>query len=288
MLVATVDRGASFACGDGAVVPWWSVTKTVIAAAILRLVQERRLDLDAALPTAPYTLPHLLQHRAGLADYGMLRAYHEAVARHDAPWPVATLLTQSDAARLRYEPGDGWGYSNIGYLYLRRIIEHRMDAPLGEALEKLVLQPCGITDAHLANTSADLMPAGDGVMAGYHPGWVYHGLLVGPLGDVALLLHRLMTGSLLDPALLQQMQTGHILGAAMPDRPWVEPGYGLGLMCGKAGTGLAVTGHSGGGPQSVIAVYHTPATGRTAAAFAPGEDMAAVETAVFQAIAGRE
>ena len=31
-----------------------------------------------------------------------------------------------------------------------------------------------------------------GSAEGYHPGWVYHGLLVGPVEDAALLLDRLL------------------------------------------------------------------------------------------------
>ena len=38
----------------------------------------------------------------------------------------------------------------------------------------------------------------------YHPGWVYHGLLVGPLREAAVLLDRLMTGTLLSPDLLDE------------------------------------------------------------------------------------
>ena len=60
--------------GDRSEVPWWSVTKTVTAAAVLALVGEGRLDLDAPLAGRAYTLRQLLQHRAGLRDYGPLPA----------------------------------------------------------------------------------------------------------------------------------------------------------------------------------------------------------------------
>ena len=49
-----------------------------------------------------------------------------------------------------------------------------------------------------------------------------------------------------------------VLGGAIPDRPWTECGYALGLMSGAVrGAGKAV-GHSGAGPFSVNAVYHFP------------------------------
>jgi CubicO group peptidase (beta-lactamase class C family) len=52
-----------------------------------------------------FTLRQLLQHQSGLADYGDLAAYHEAVARGDEPWPVSELLERTDARRLRSEQG---------------------------------------------------------------------------------------------------------------------------------------------------------------------------------------
>jgi CubicO group peptidase (beta-lactamase class C family) len=262
-----------------AIVPWWSFTKTVIAAAALVLVQEKRLMLDEPLPGHRYSLRQLLAHRAGLTDYGALAAYHAAVAASDEPWPAAVLVERTQAERLRYDPGQGWGYSNIGYLRVRELIEQTCDEELGAALARLVLRPLGIGEARLARVPADL----NGVVLGvpsYHPGWVYHGLLVGPLREAALLLDRLLTGALLRPDLLDEMRDAHPLDVpGQEGRPWRAPGYGLGLMCGVAANGMRVLGHTGGGPGSVIAVYRLPdaAPPYTAAAFAFGEDPAPVE-----------
>jgi len=49
-----------------------------IAAGALALVRDGQLALDEPLPDRPYTLRQLLQHRAGVADYGKLSAYHDA------------------------------------------------------------------------------------------------------------------------------------------------------------------------------------------------------------------
>ena len=105
------------------VVPWWSFTKTLIAAAALALARDGALRLDDRLPGRPYSLRLLLQHRAGLADYGGLKSYHEAVSRDESAWPCQALMQAADAGRLRYEPGQGWGYSNIGYLLARQHLE---------------------------------------------------------------------------------------------------------------------------------------------------------------------
>ncbi len=279
---AHVEAGAlTQAHGITRPVPWWSFTKTVLAAAALALVRDGRLALDHVLPGRPFTLRQLLQHRAGVANYGGLAAYHQAVARGDMPWPVAELLARTDAGRLRYAPGQGWDYSNIGYLMVRELIEEATGENLNTALAGLVLHPLGIAAARIVCTPADLTGIAMGSASAYHPGWVYHGLLAGPLSDAALLLDRLMTGALLPPALLDAMCDPHPVGGPIPGRPWRTPGYGLGLMAGTVHDGRKMIGHTGGGPGSVIAVYHRPETAPrvTAAAFAFGADQGRVEEA---------
>jgi CubicO group peptidase (beta-lactamase class C family) len=264
-------------------VPWWSFTKTILAAAALALVRDGRSVLDYPLANRPFTLRQLLQHRAGLADYGDLTVYQEAVARGDEPWPISELLERTDADRLRYEPGQGWGYSNIGYLLVRQLIEKTTGEDLGTAVSRLVLCPLGIDEARIVLTKPELAGVAMGSAGSYHPGWVYHGVAVGPLRDAALLLDRLMTGALLPPDLLEAMGEMHLVSEPNPRRPWSRAGYGLGLMSGNTSGGHKVMGHTGGGPGSVIAVYHQPHTAPplTAAAFAFGDDMGQVEEMAF-------
>jgi CubicO group peptidase (beta-lactamase class C family) len=259
--------------GDTADVPWWSFSKTVIAAAALTLVRDRRLALDEPLANRPYTLRQLLQHRAGLTEYGRLAAYHEAVARNDDAWPADEMLARTAADRLVYDPGKGWGYSNIGYYFIRRLIEQATDRSLGDALDVLVLNPLGITGVRFAADRAHHSPD-------YDPRWVYHGLLVGPIGHAALLLQRLLTGDLLPSPLLSAMFDRYPVGGPIADRPWKTPSYGLGLMIGETTGGALIAGHTGGGPGSAVAVYHRldQPTG-TAAAYEAGGDDAAVEGA---------
>lgn len=262
-------------------VPWWSFTKTILAATALVLVRDGRLALDRPVRGRPFTLRQLLRHQAGLADYGGLAAYHEAVARGDEPWPASELLERTEAWRLRYEPGQGWGYSNIGYLIVRELIEEMAGEDLTTAVSRRVLRPLDISGARIARTRADLAGVAMGSASSYHPGWVYHGLAVGPLCDAALLLDRLMTGTVLPSPLLEAMGEAHPVSEPNPRRPWKQPGYGLGLMSGIASSGHKVVGHTGGGPGSVIAVYRQPhaAPPTTAAAFAFGDDPGQVEEA---------
>jgi D-alanyl-D-alanine carboxypeptidase len=74
-------------------VPWWSLTKTAIAAAALALVGEGRLALDQPPASRPYTLRQLLQHTAGVPEYGGLAAYHvSSLRRAEAgPTPMSAI-----------------------------------------------------------------------------------------------------------------------------------------------------------------------------------------------------
>ncbi|KPG95507.1 beta-lactamase [Pseudomonas sp. RIT-PI-q] len=265
-------------------VPWWSYTKTLLSAAALTLVRDGLISLDDVVPEGPFTLRQLLRHEAGLADYGELADYHAAVARDDTPWLADDMLQRLDATRLRYTPGDGWRYSNVGYLYVARLIERTTGLPLEEALTQRAFSPLGLSRTRLATTRTDLAGVNMGAASTYDPGWVYHGLLVGPLDEAALGLDRLLAGHLFAESLLREMQTVHALGGPIPGRPWLSPGYGLGLMQGEVEGGLTLSGHTGGGPGSVVAVYRCVNGNDTAscAVFQEGANEGAVETEAVQ------
>jgi CubicO group peptidase (beta-lactamase class C family) len=56
-----------------------------LATAALQLVDRGNLDLDDQIDDHPCTLRQLLQHRAGVPNYGGLASYHDAVARGEKP-----------------------------------------------------------------------------------------------------------------------------------------------------------------------------------------------------------
>jgi CubicO group peptidase (beta-lactamase class C family) len=280
--VATMEAGRVNGNDAGnAVVPWWSFTKTLISAAALALVRDGVMRLDDRLPGRSDTLRLLLQHRAGLADYGELRSYHEAVSRDEKAWPSAILLERADAGSLRFKPGEGWAYSNIGYLIVRQHLESVCGEGLDVLLKRVVFDPLEVVGPRIALTRGDL----DRVVLGrsYDPQWVYHGLAVGSLREAARLLDRVLTTDFLPAHLLAEMCTAWPVGGAIEGRPWQTTGYGLGVMTGTDIKGSRVVGHSGGGPGSVIAVYHRPGRNSplTVAAFSPGNDIGRVESAAF-------
>jgi CubicO group peptidase (beta-lactamase class C family) len=291
--------------GQSNLVPWWSFTKTVLAGAALALVAQHRLDLDEPVkvdpsddqaiddraiedaPTErkPFTLRHLLQHTSGLPDYGGLPEYHAAVMARQEPWTHQELLQRVSSSNLLFAPGTSWAYSNVGYLFVRRIIEQTMDSDLDLALRALVFDPLGIHSVFIARTAHDLDCTVWGNERRYHPGWVYHGLAVGPASAAAGVLDRLLYSPFLPSHLKTDMLHAVSVGGPFAGRPAVEPGYGLGLMVDLQSPFGRMAGHTGQGPGSTAAVYSFPdlSSPRTIAAFAPvdGADSAgALETYV--------
>jgi CubicO group peptidase (beta-lactamase class C family) len=219
------------------------------------MVRDGLVGLDTPILGQPYTLRQLLRHEAGLGDYGELAEYHAAVANDETAWPIAEMMQRLDGNRLRYSPGTGWRYSNVGYLLIGQLIERATDLTLEEAVSRRALIPLGLSSVRFAKTRADLQQTYLASTSSYDPAWVYHGLLIGPISQAVLFLDRLLAGDLLPTNLLHEMQTARTLGGPIPERPWITPGYGLGVMQGSIEGDLTLCGHTGCGPGSVIAVY---------------------------------
>ena len=279
------EHGRLARLGEPGDVPWWSFSKTVLATAALRLADPGVLALDAPVAGERYTLRQLLRHEAGVANYGRLADYHAAVARGEAPWPVSELLARLDAGRLRFEPGQAWAYSNVGYLKVGQILAEDAGRPLETVLRELVLRPAGAERARLAQVPSDLQGVNMGTAPDYHPGWVYHGLLVGDLADAARILRWLLGGDALSP----QMFAAMVDARRMPEfrnALWREPGYGLGLMTPILASGRQLFGHTGDGPGSRVAAYGLARGERVAAAWASADAEMDVEAEAARLLTG--
>jgi D-alanyl-D-alanine carboxypeptidase len=273
-----------------AIVPWWSFTKSLIAVAVLRLAEQGRLALDVPLDDFPCTPRDLLQHRAGVADYSGIADYHAGAAQGDTPWSESELLQRVLPDRLLFKPRSHWAYSNVGYFLLRRLVERTCGTDLSFALHDLVLAPLGLTSARLAQSRSDMHITAFAGGRTYDPGWVFHGLVIGPVAEAALALHRLLRSDLIGPASRAALTDCYPIGQeTIAGRPWVTTGYGLGLMMGtmqhpRIEEPLKLIGHTGAGPGSVGAVYHAPDDRwqRTIAVFTSGADQGLVEQAMLE------
>jgi D-alanyl-D-alanine carboxypeptidase len=281
----------------------YSITKSFIAALVLQLQEEGRFGLDDALarfaPEVPQagriTLRELLNHTAGLPDYGALPAYHAAIReRPAAPWSFDEFASHTFARGLDREPGARFAYSNPGYALLRRLVERETGQTLREAIALRIAGPLGLRDSEVAEDLADLaglVPAESGfglpggprldVRRHYHPGWVWHGVLTSTPEDVARFYEQLFAGALLSAESLREMTA--LVPVEAPGRT-DEPGYGLGLMGLR---GRSVYGHNGGGPgysASAFASAGNPGGPIVACLMCAFEDPGLAESLVHRAL----
>lgn len=136
-----------------------SVTKVLgTTAALMRLVGERLLALDTPvrqiLPTAAVggesTVRDLLQHRAGLWEWQPLYLADDE--------PFAAL----DALPVRYPPGSGFHYSDLGFMLLGRVIETVTGEALPSAFDELVFAPLALRASGFGPTSSDAVASSFG------------------------------------------------------------------------------------------------------------------------------
>lgn len=130
-----------------------SVTKTVLAVGVLRLISEEKIGLDDPvgkyLPeikfdnkwdqTNPVTVRHLLDHTSGLED---LRLWQMFTARAAPDSPLAYAFDKDPSVlRVRTRPGSVFSYSNMGYTLLGMVIEKVANEPYEIYLDANLLRP---------------------------------------------------------------------------------------------------------------------------------------------------
>ncbi|AFU68048.1 beta-lactamase-like enzyme, transpeptidase superfamily [Psychroflexus torquis ATCC 700755] len=124
-----------------------SVSKQYTAAAILKLYQEKRLDIDQSVSTylpgfkfEKVTIRDLLKHRSGLWNYMYLtEKYWE---KDIAPNNLEVVdLINTNAPRLNFPAGRYFSYSNTGYVVLGAIVEQITQLNLGKFIEEEFLLP---------------------------------------------------------------------------------------------------------------------------------------------------
>ncbi len=135
-----------------------SITKTVLALGILKMVTEKKLELDEPvkkylpdLPLDPWeskqpvTIRHLLDHTAGLSD---LRFWHFFSSSSNPTTPLRLFYEKNRAVvKVFAQPGTVFSYSNMGYTLLGMVIEAITQQPYETYLDKHLLAPLSLTNS---------------------------------------------------------------------------------------------------------------------------------------------
>ncbi len=248
-----------------------SIGKMFVGATAADLAREGRLGLDdpiakwlgdrpwlERLPNADsITVRHLLTHTSGIGNHvenpAFAEAFSEVVQHPDSTLAPAELVAFVLDKPPSFSPGDGWGYSDTGYLLIGMIIETATGRSYYEEVTERFLRPVGLDDT--APSERRLLP---GLAAGYvspenpfglqpkttvAPGimgwnpaieWTGGGL-ASTSRDLAVWAKALFEGPLADSVLTS--------APISPDVPGL--GYGLGVAIHPGGEAGPTYGHAG-------------------------------------------
>lgn len=123
---------------------WASVGKAYTATAVLQLVEEGKLALDAPiarwapnLPNAAHiTIEDLLVHTSGLYSF----QEDEGLRADPGYKPPQRLLEVAVGHPAQFCPGAAWGYSNTGYVLLGTILEAVDGKPYDQVLSGRIME----------------------------------------------------------------------------------------------------------------------------------------------------
>lgn len=244
-----------------------SVTKQFTAAAIMRLVEQGRIELDD--PVSEYlpglaswagevTIHQLLNHTSGVKSYTSLGPTWMEIMPLDRTHEQMVALFRD--APTDFAPGEQWRYNNSGYYLLGMIIEKVTGQSYAEYLEEEFYGPLGL-DATVYCSEGPLIPnraegyvVQDGEFRNDAPISMTQpysaGSLCSTVGDLARWARALARGEVVSPASYRQM----IEPTRLADGK--EQAYGYGLSTGKLGEEPYVA-HGGGinGFISQLAYY---------------------------------
>jgi CubicO group peptidase (beta-lactamase class C family) len=221
-----------------------SNSKQFTAAAILLLAEQGKLRLDddvrKYVPELPdykvkITLDHLLNHSSGLRDWGEVAAFQG--------WPrTSRAYTNADALDiivrqrgLNHAPGEGFSYTNSGYVLLAVVVERVSGMSLPSFTRDRIFKPLGMDSTEwrddfrrvVKNRAIAYWKAG----AGYAQLMPFENVY-GPGGLLSTVADMLTWNRALDEGRLGAFVTTELQRETRDNRG--RPlGYGRGLFLGK-------------------------------------------------------
>lgn len=137
-----------------------SISKILTALAVMQLVEQHKLDIDA--PLSRYipefsiksrfdgnnviTIRHLLSHKSGI-----MRDYYAGIMGQDL-LTYAELVEILSREYLCYRPGQAYKYSNVGYSLLGLVIEKVSGEKFESYMRKHILMPLGLNKSSFTLT----------------------------------------------------------------------------------------------------------------------------------------
>ena len=230
-----------------------SISKTVTAVAVAKLVEQGKVRFDETLaeifPDVPpdkadITLHQLLTHTSGL---------RRNVGNDGEPLEKEAFLQRLFDSSLVVMPGEIFEYSNAGFGLVAAIIEERSGKSYEQFLEDDVLAGLGlentgymsIYDESRSIRSIDGGDIMDAVWGGHPPYWnlIGNGGLISTVPEMIEFRRAVTSGKVISAETLALMQTPHV---AQDDGGSSRYGYGISIL--DAGDlGQAYT-HDGGNP----------------------------------------
>ncbi|MCW0197763.1 serine hydrolase [Sphingopyxis sp.] len=245
-----------------------SVGKHVTAAAVLRLVDAGRVDLNAGIGRYVAGLPQawqaapvatILNHSSGIPDWDSIV--------WDRPWSRADVLAWARGRALDFAPGAAWSYSNAAFTLLGYLIEEVTGAPYAASVDAM-FRAAGLRDARVDDGEAVIAGRAepyamvDGVIRHATPmsstiSSVAAGGVLMSARDVPLWSAALWNGSLLSAASMQRMHTPTRLNGGRPCY------YNMGWVIDRLPGRTPFLWHTGSVSGFRACHYHDPASGLT-------------------------
>jgi len=131
-----------------------SISKTFTALAVMQLVEQGKLNLDAEVQTyvptfpkksAPITIRHLLCHQSGIRHYKpdsnemLSNVHYNSVEESLAIFKDDSLLN---------EPGEKYSYTTYGYNLLSRAVETASGENFTDYVQKHIIEPLGLRQTY--------------------------------------------------------------------------------------------------------------------------------------------
>ena len=243
-----------------------SITKTLTAVAVMRLVQQGRLALADQIGRHWQDAPHpdlevgaLLTHTSGLQREPVGEVWESLVlpSRDQLPDNAA-------AARRLYPGGSWWHYSNLGYALLGELVARIAQESWEEHIRRHILAPLGMVRTSLKPQG----PSARGYSVGPYSDDLFEEPPVDTEGiapaaqlwstasDLAIWSDFLNRGhvDVLGPDVLRQMRELRVIA----DLEGWRLGWGLGLMLLRRGDRV-YSGHTGSMPGFLAACFGAPA-----------------------------